>query len=67
MVGRFQKVIFRMTGFDQQNYQVQMKLATIDYSCPLFAQEGLETVSRALVKMPETIKNHNVMLIDRQL
>ena len=40
-------------------------LTAINYSRTLFAQGGLETVSRALVKMPKTIKNH--MLNDRQI
>ena len=52
ITGRFQRV----KGFDQQYCQITQ--TATDYSRSLFVQRGSETVSKALVKTPRTIKNH---------
>ena len=52
MTGRFQRV----KSFDQDSCQITQTPA--DYSRSLFVQRGSETVSKALVKIPITIKNH---------
>ena len=38
--------------------KVQLTQTATDYIRSLFVQRGLETVSKALVKTPRTIKNH---------
>ena len=42
-------------GFGQESCQVQIKLTVTYYSRPMFVQGGSKTVSKILVKIPDTI------------